>query len=183
MSSDRILLLGDPRLRRPAAAVQDFADPQLRRERDALTYTLECFRAEKGYGRGLAAPQMGIAKRLIAINLGDGPRCLINPVVTWRSAETFTLWDDCMCFPELLVRVRRHQSVSLTCQDADGQPQQWEHLGRAESELLQHEIDHLDGILAIDHALDTHSIIYRKVYQADPASFHKLVDYVIQPTV
>jgi peptide deformylase len=57
------------------------------------------------------------------------------------------------------------------------------HLGQAESELLQHEIDHLDGILAIDHALDASSIIYRSEYEKNREYFDRLVDYTIEPTV
>jgi peptide deformylase len=118
-----------------------------------------------------------------SVNLGGGTRSLINPVITWKSEATFTLWDDCMCFPELLVRVRRHASISITFLDERGEPQVWDRLGQAESELLQHELDHLDGVLATDLALDTRSIIERAAYDADPAFFHQQVDYVIQPTI
>jgi peptide deformylase len=88
-----------------------------------------------------------------------------------------------MCFPDLLVKVRRNTSISITFMDEQGQSQRWEHLGQAESELLQHEIDHLDGVLAIDLALDTGSIIYRTAFEADPTTFQSQVDYVIRPTI
>ena len=78
-----------------------------------------------------------------------------------------------MCFPDLLVKVRRHASISLTFLDEQGALQEWERLGRAESELLQHELDHLDGVLATDLALDARSIIYRTAFDADPAFFQK----------
>jgi peptide deformylase len=64
-----------------------------------------------------------------------------------------------MCFPDLLVRVKRNRSISISYLDASGEPRAWEHLGQAESELLQHELDHLDGVLATDLALDARSII------------------------
>jgi peptide deformylase len=181
--SDRILVLGDPRLRVVCEPVEDVADPIFREENARLQAALDAFRAERGFGRGIAAPQIGIPRRFIALNLGAGTRSLINPVITWRSPETFTLWDDCMCFPELLVRVRRHHSISIRYLDEGGRAQAWEEVGQAESELLQHELDHLDGVLATDLALDSRSIIYRSAFDAAPAHFQSQVDYVIQGTL
>jgi peptide deformylase len=97
--SSAILPLGDPRLRLKATPVADPLDPVFRAENAALHAVLEAFRKEHGFGRGVAAPQIGIAKRFIALNLGQGPHSLINPEITWSSPETFTLWDDCMCCP------------------------------------------------------------------------------------
>lgn len=181
--SDRVLPLGDPRLRLVCKAVSDPADPLFQAESQRLKKALDAFRAEHGFGRGIAAPQIGISKRFIAINLGKGTHSLLNPVITWRSPETFTLWDDCMCFPDLLVKVRRNTSISITYLDEQGQSKAWEHLVQAESELLQHELDHLDGVLATDLALDTRSIICRAAFEADPTYFQSQVDYVIQPTI
>jgi peptide deformylase len=181
--SDRILPLGDPRLRVKCETVNNISDPVFQQENHRLKAALDAFRAEHGFGRGIAAPQIGIPKRFIAINFGKGTHALLNPVITWRSPETFTLWDDCMCFPDLLVKVRRHSSISLTYLDEQGEPRSWEHAGQAESELLQHELDHLDGVLATDLALDARSIIYRSAFEADPAYFQSQVDYVIQPTI
>jgi peptide deformylase len=181
--SERVLPLGDPRLRIVCEPVADVADPAFQAENQRLKAALDAFRAEHGFGRGIAAPQIGIPKRFISINLGNGTHSLINPEITWRSEETFTLWDDCMCFPDLLVRVRRNRSISVSYLDELGEPRAWEHLGQAESELLQHELDHLDGVLATDLALDARSIIYRTAFDADPATFQGQVDYVIQPTI
>ena len=181
--SDHVLPLGDPRLRIMCAPVPDVADPAFQAENRRLQAALDAFRAERGFGRGIAAPQIGIPKRFVSVNLGTGTRSLINPVITWRSEATFTLWDDCMCFPDLLVRVRRHASISLAFLDERGETRAWERLGQAESELLQHELDHLDGVLATDLALDSRSIIYRSAFAADPAHFQQQVDYVIQPTI
>jgi len=180
--TDRILPLGDPRLRQPATPV-DVRSPTFRDENDRLKATLDSFRREHGFGRGIAAPQIGIPSAIVALNLGSGTRSLVNPVVTWRSPGTFTLWDDCMCFPHLLVRVRRHLSVSVEFLDEEGRQRTWERLARAEAELLQHEVDHLRGVLATDLALDDRSIIYRAAFDADPAYFRAQVDYVIQPTI
>jgi len=178
--TDPILPLGDPRLRIVCEQVKDVGDRTFQAENQRLKAALNAFRSEWGFGRGIAAPQIGIPKRFVSINLGEGTHTLINPGIKWRSPETFTLWDDCMCFPDLLVRVRRNLSVSISYLDELGEPKAWEHLGQAESELLQHELDHLDGVLATDLALDARSIIYRTAFEADPAAFQCQVDYVIQ---
>ncbi len=177
----KVLLLGDPRLRKISREVKDFKDPQLHREMSSLKSALERFRREMGFGRGIAAPQIGINKRFIALNLGNGPFMVVNPLITWHSKETFTLWDDCMSFPDLLVKVRRCTSISLTFRDESGNIRKWEKLGRARSELLQHEIDHLDGILAVDRAIDEKSVMYKSVFNENKHSFQRQVDYVIQP--
>ncbi len=109
-----------------------------------------------GFGRSVAAPQVGINRRILALNLGDpaGPFTMINPEITWHSDEhkKFTLWDDCLSLPWLMVRVARYESISVKWIDEAGKPQHWEKLNRALSELLQHEIDHLDGVLSTDRA-------------------------------
>lgn len=117
------------------------------------------------------------------MNLGDGPFFLFNPTITWCSEETMTLWDDCFSFPWLMVKVRRHRSISIEYDNEDGQRVVWDKLDPALSELLQHEIDHLDGILAVDHALDKYSLISRSVYVANQAKFDAQVDYFIVPTL
>lgn len=95
----------------------------------------------------MAAPQVGIMKRLIVMNLGATPFALINPVITWRSNETFTVWDDCLSLPDCVVRVRRHSSISLEYLDEQQRRRSWQRLPPDLSELVQHEIDHLDGVL------------------------------------
>jgi peptide deformylase len=176
---DAVLLLGDPRLRKVCESVGKVDDPTARADFARLKDALAAFRAERGFGRGIAAPQIGIPKRFIALDLGQGPRCLVNPEITRRSPETFTMWDDCMSFPDLLVRVRRNRSVSLRYVDESGTPRSWESPGMPESELLQHELDHLDGVLAIDLALDAAGIVYRAAFDADPEYFRSQVEYVI----
>ena len=80
-------------------------------------------------------------------------RKLINPLLTRMSAGKFRMWDDCFSFPNLMVEVERSQSVTLRHQDRGGAWHEIEADG-AFSELLQHEVDHLDGVLSIDRALD-----------------------------
>ena len=84
----RVLLLGDPALRRVCTPVEDVTNADFRYDRDRLHATLEAFRAEHGFGRAISAPQIGVARRFIALNLGDGPFTMINPEITWCSPET-----------------------------------------------------------------------------------------------
>jgi peptide deformylase len=63
--------------------------------------------------RGMSAPQVGVPKRIIALNLGSGTFFIFNPEITDKSSEKFTLWDDCMSLPSVMVRVKRHKSISV----------------------------------------------------------------------
>lgn len=146
-----ILVEGDARLQRPSAPVV-WPDPELVRELEALHRALVGFRRRTGFGRAIAAPQIGIAKRVIAMDLGARPLSLVNPEVFWRSDETVELWDDCMSVPDRIVRLRRHRSISIRYLDERGRPREWHRLSPDMSELLQHEIDHLDGVLMVDRA-------------------------------
>ena len=170
-----VLLVGDPRLRRVAAPISR-TEPRLMDDVARLHATLARFRAEHGFGRAISATQIGLARRFIALNLGEGPFTMFNPEITRRSGETFTLWDDCMSFPFLLVRVARDASIDVEFEDEAGRRQRWERLDRATSELLQHEIDHLDGVLAIDRAVDRDAIVSREVFETMPEHFARLVD-------
>ena len=180
---EKILLLGDPRLRQPCRPVTDFKGREFREYGRRLTGALERFRSEHGFGRAIAAPQVGIPLRMIAMNLGEGSFLLVNPELTNPSIERFTLWDDCMSFPWVLVRLERHLSVDLRYRDECGTPVSRERVEQDVSELLQHEVDHLDGILALDRALDRDSIIARQIYLEQKSYFDSLVDYVIRPTI
>ena len=109
------------------------------------------FRAKYNAGRAIAAPQIGVMKRVICWNVVT-PKVLINPQITFLSEELMELWDDCMSFPNLLVRLKRHKSCKVEFLDEHWQPQTW-HLTDDLSELFQHEYDHLDGILATQRAI------------------------------
>ena len=91
------------------------------------------------------------------------------------------MWDDCMSFPFLLVRLRRHDSITVRYLDEAGAAQQLERLDRTTSELLQHEIDHLDGVLATDRALDRESLVTRVAFEARPSWFLAQVDHAGAP--
>lgn len=185
MSQDReqILLLGDPGLRKVCEPVVDFEAREFQENGRRLIRALEQFRLEYGFGRAISAPQIGILERMIAMNLGEGPFLLVNPETTRKSEDRFSLWDDCMSFPWLMVRLERHLHVDLSFQDAQGLAQNWNKVDQAVSELLQHELDHLNGTLAVDHALDKNSIIARAVYEARKGYFDRMVDYSIVSTI
>lgn len=173
----KVLPLGDPRLRLVSAQVADPSEGGAKSAAEELSAALDAFRARYGFGRGIAAPQIGIPLRIIALHLPGMPRILFNPEIAWCSTDTFTLWDDCMCFPDLLVRVRRYRSISVKWVGVGGVPQIVEALGPAESELLQHEIDHLDGILAVDRAEGDEPLIRVAAFDADPARFNGQVEH------
>jgi peptide deformylase len=166
-----ILLLGNPILYQVSAPVVREELPSLASDLVNLRDTLLSFRETWGVGRAIAAPQIGLMKRIVFLERVSNdtlenrtgiptPTPLINPQLTRLSAETVELWDDCMSFPELFVRVRRHASCDITYRDLDWR-QQRVHLTDDLSELLQHECDHLDGILAIARAVDGQSFALR----------------------
>ena len=174
-----ILQLGDPRLRKVSEPVPDVFDAAFVSNQQRLRDTLAAFRRASGWGRAISAPQIGVAQRFIALDLGEGPMLLVNPEIVWTSQETFTMWDDCMSFSSLLVRVRRYQSISIRFTDERGLLQDWTKLNQSVSELLQHEIDHLDGILAVDRAIDRDALVTREAFRTQRAYFAAQVDYMI----
>jgi peptide deformylase len=162
MPARRILQLGDPLLRAVSIPVNDVSSTKLI-FRD-LRATLHEFRRTHGFGRGISAVQIGEPTRLIYIEMAGEEYAMVNPLLESHSAETFRLWDDCFSFPNLLVYLERAQSVVVSYQDEHGAPQKIEASG-AFSELLQHELDHLDGVLAIDRAIDSLSLCTREEYE------------------
>ena len=110
------------------------------------------------FGRAIAAPQIGIKKRLVYINI-DKPMIIINPYYTFKSEELFEVWDDCMCFPNLLVKVMRHQKIRIKYRDENWKEQNVDFEG-AMSELIQHEVDHLDGRLYPGRMTDLSKLIF-----------------------
>jgi peptide deformylase len=162
MPGRRILELGDPLLRTISEPVSSASEARLIL-RD-LRATLHEFRRTHGFGRGISAVQIGELKRIIYLEFDGLPYCLINPSYERQSAEKLRLWDDCFSFPNLLVYLERSLSVSVRYLDRTGAAQRLEASG-ALSELLQHEMDHLDGILAIDRALDRHSFATRSEFE------------------
>ena len=179
MTLPNVLPKDDARLRLIARPAANVLDPVFQQQSQLLKECLDEFRRQHGFGRGIAAPQIGISQRFIAINLGDGSFTLVNPEIIWHSEQSFTMWDDCMCFPDTLVKVRRFESISLRYIDEAGNTIEWLRLDRPLSELLQHELDHLDGVLALDLALDSNSTVARQEFEANRAHYQNQVDYLI----
>ena len=164
-----LLLLGDPRLYERCAPVLESELPLVAGWVADLHDVMTDIRAVYHFGRGIAAPQIGVLKRLVYLHLDGQPRILLNPELVEPSAATFELWDDCMSFPNLLVRVRRHQAVTVNYTDEHWQPQTWT-VQDGISELLQHECDHLDGVLCTMRALDAQAFRWRPTLTPTPAT-------------
>jgi peptide deformylase len=158
-----ITLLGNPVLRQRCSPVKDVESPETRSLIADLGDTLADFRTRKGFGRGIAAPQIGAARQIIYVDFEiHGP--LINPRITAKSRKKMRLWDDCFSFPDLLVMVERAYAIKVAYRDEHGKARTVNAEG-ALSELLQHEIDHVNGILAIDRAIDSKHIILRSEHE------------------
>lgn len=159
MAVKKVLLLGDQRLYEVCEPV---AENELIGLRDTVTDlhdTLMDCRGMTGAGRAIAAPQIGVMKRLVYLHI-DQPVVLANPSLDRKSDELMELWDDCLSFPDLLVRVRRHRRCRIRFRDLDWIEKEMM-LEDGLSELLQHECDHLDGVLAVARAIDGQSFKLR----------------------
>jgi peptide deformylase len=162
-----ILQLGDPRLREVAARVVDPSAPDIAALVQDLADTLAHWRAETGYGRGIAAPQLGVSLRVIFLQLpGEEPWPLINPSILERSEEKIVVWDACLSFLSIFMQVERHRTITIQYQDLAAE---WHELRAGDeknlSELLQHELDHLEGILAVDRITDIKTLCTRQEFE------------------
>ena len=154
-----LLLLGDPRLYAVCEPVLSSELPLVKDWVADLDNVMAEVKARYNFGRAIAAPQLGIMKRVIYMNI-DRPVVFINPELTHLSEELFELWDDCMSFPNLLVKVQRHRSLTIKYLDERWQPREWDMKDEL-SELLQHEYDHLNGVLCTMRAIDEKSFRWR----------------------
>lgn len=159
MAVKDVLLLGDSRLYELAEPVEKGEVPELLPKIDLMFETVLDFRKKYGVGRAIAAPQIGLSKRIICLNI-DQPVEIINPQLSDLSDEMIELWDDCMSFPNLLVRVRRHKKLTLSFLDRNWEQHTW-NLEDDLAELIQHEYDHLDGILATQRAINNQSFRWK----------------------
>ena len=150
-----ILKLGDPALYEKSVKVSEADLVMLSGWVSDLHDTLLDYRKKYGAGRAIAAPQIGIKKRLLYM-LTDREYVFINPVITFPDKETYEVLDDCMSFPGLCVKVKRHKRIVISYLNGNMQMQKM-NLEGDYSELLQHEYDHLDGILATMRAIDDKS--------------------------
>jgi peptide deformylase len=154
-----LLLLGNPLLYQVADPLLESELSQVENWVSDLHNVIQEIRVKYHFGRAIAAPQLGIMKRLIYMNI-DKPLVFINPELTNKSNEMFEVWDDCMCFPNLLVRVRRHKTLTIKYLDENWKLRQWT-VDNELSELLQHEYDHLNGVLCTMRAIDDKSFKWR----------------------
>lgn len=182
-----ILKLGHPELRKISreVTVEEIKTSLLIRTavEDSIKTLIE-FRARENFGRAIAAPQISYSIRMITMtrNLGKTFDVLFNPEIVYKSEELITMWDDCFSFPNVMVRLKRHKCVSVKFLNEEGSEELWERCPTPLSELLQHEIDHLNGILAVDLALKSdeandESLIQRSEWLAKKEYYNKLVDY------
>jgi peptide deformylase len=136
---------GDPVLRRRAAEIKEIT-PDLSR---TIADMVETMYDEAGIG--LAAPQVGISLRLMVVGHDERrePRALINPAIVDRGGEV-TAEEGCLSIPGIFAQVKRAEWVDVEAKDVDGQPVKIHGRGLL-ARVLQHEMDHLDGVLFIDH--------------------------------
>jgi peptide deformylase len=136
---------GDPVLKSRALPVERF-DEALREEVGRMAAIMR-----DGLGIGLAATQVGVMHRVLVYRIGDDAplAVLVNPQVEWSSRETEVLEEGCLSLPGVHVDVERPLHVRVTARDEHGDELEVEASG-LEARVIQHEIDHLDGVLMID---------------------------------
>ena len=162
-----VLQLGDPRLREKCASVEVPASDEIKDLVQDLQDTLAHWRSTTGYGRGIAAPQIGVLQRVIFLKLpGVEPWPLVNPEIIESSEERMVVWDACLSFLSIFMQVERRRWVTVRYQNLEGESLSFDAgEDRDLSELVQHEIDHLDGILAIDRVFDVKTICTREEFE------------------
>ena len=152
MAMREILLLGNPQLLERCALVDKSELEYAKSIGEDLRDTILAFRDKHSWGRAISAPQIGVMKQIVYMEFNQ-PELFINPVLTELNEEKLELWDDCMSFPDILVKVRRHKACRINYLSGNGKEIS-RIIENAEAELLQHEIDHLNGILATMRAIN-----------------------------
>ncbi len=140
-----VVKFGDPVLKSKASPVREFG-PELRAEVERMVGIMR-----DGLGVGLAATQLGVLRRLLVFQAGPDsePTALINPEVEWLSDEVVIAEEGCLSLPRVSMDVERPLHARFSGLDVDGEPIRIEASG-LEARVLQHEIDHLDGVLILD---------------------------------
>ena len=141
----KVITFGDPVLRSRASEVREFG-PELAAEADRMIAIMR-----DAMGVGLAATQLGALRRMLVFQAGPDatPTAIANPVLEWSSDELATAAEGCLSLPRVIVDVERPLYVRVTGADTTGEPILIEASG-LEARVLQHEIDHLDGVLILD---------------------------------
>lgn len=161
MSVREILLLGNEILYNPSKEITKDEIRDINCIANDLHDSLMDFRKRYGYGRAIAAPQINELFRIIYMNINKNSFVLINPKIEFYDDEEFELWDDCMSFPGLEVKILRHKKCKVFYKNQDWVDCVLELEGDL-AELVQHEYDHLDGILAVQRAVDNKSFRINK---------------------
>ena len=140
-----VVKFGDPVLKSRASPVHEFG-PELHAEVERMIHIMQ-----DGMGVGLAATQVGVLRRLLVFQAGSDnePSALINPKIEWMSDELAIAEEGCLSLPKVTMDVERPLHARFTGRDVDGEPVVIEASG-LEARVLQHEIDHLDGVLILD---------------------------------
>jgi peptide deformylase len=150
MTNLEILTLPDPVLRRKSAPVEDVTDGA-RRFMDAMLKTMY-----EAPGIGLAAIQVGEPRRIVTLDVAredepKNPLFLVNPEIVWRSEDERSTYEEgCLSIPDYYAEVERPAKVRVRFLDYHGKPQEIEAVGLLAT-CIQHEVDHLNGILFIDY--------------------------------
>jgi peptide deformylase len=141
----QVVKVGDPVLNSKASPVSDF-DPVLTAEVERMTAIMR-----DGMGVGLAATQLGILRRLLVFQAGSDaePAAIVNPQIEWLSEDVVVAEEGCLSIPRVTVDVERPLHARVSGVDQNGEPLLIEASG-LEARVLQHEIDHLDGVLILD---------------------------------
>ena len=142
-----VVKFGDPVLKSKASPVTDFG-PGLRAEVDRMIAIMR-----DGLGVGLAATQLGVLRRVVVFQAGSDsqPTGLVNPAVEWLSGEAVVAEEGCLSLPRVAMDVERPLHACVGGLDVEGEPV-WIEASGLEARVLQHEIDHLDGVLILDRA-------------------------------
>jgi peptide deformylase len=142
-----VLKFGDPVLRSKASPVREF-DEGLEAEVERMVHIMR-----DGMGVGLAATQLGILRRILVFQAGADapPTALVNPEIEWSSKDLVTAEEGCLSLPGVVLDVERPLHVRARGLDTEGEPVLIEAAG-LEARVLQHEIDHLDGVLILERA-------------------------------
>jgi peptide deformylase len=143
----QVVKFGDPVLKSKASPVRDLG-PGLRAEVERMIAIMR-----DGMGVGLAATQVGVLRRLLVFQAGPDsePTALINPEIEWVSEEIVVAEEGCLSLPGVSMDVERPLHARFSGLDLDGESLQIEASG-LEARVLQHEVDHLDGVLILDRA-------------------------------
>lgn len=165
MAVKKIYKIGSEILRKKSKEVDNFDDGSLKTIADDLKDTLFDFQRSHNLGRAIAAPQIGCLKKVLYYNKNNEELLMVNPEIIEKSKEEFEVWDSCFSFDAaFFVKIKRAKKIKVKFQDIEGNLKTEEFRDDL-SELFQHEIDHLYGILATDHLEDNKNIISREVWE------------------